>query len=303
MVNGAALNGVYVPLITPYLEDGSVAFDSVEGLTCHFLDKGVTGIVALATTSETSLLDRSEKTRLVDVCARVCSDQGAQLIIGAGTNDTKATIRAVERLADVPGVTAALCVVPYYLRPSQGGIIEHFKAVAAASPVPIILYNIPYRTGVLLEPDSLLEIAVTPNVIGVKHAVGAIDAGTLRILAESPPDFAVLGGDDMYLFPMALLGAFGAIAASAHVCTPRFVEMIECGVLGKVDEGRRHHEELLPVVTSCFAEPSPAVFKAVLHAQGLIPTPTVRSPLANASANALRHALDAVAAASFREDE
>lgn len=191
----------------------------------------------------------------------------------------------------------------YYLRPSQDGIIAHFKAVAAASPVPIVLYNIPYRTGVLLDPDSLLELADTSNLVGVKHAVGAIDAGTLRVLAEAPPDFAVLGGDDMYLFPMAVLGASGAIAASAHVCTARFVEMIECGVVGKVDEGRRHHEELLSVVTACFAEPSPAVFKAVLHAHGLIPTPIVRPPLTNASANALRLALDAVAAASFPQGE
>lgn len=276
-----------------------MAFDSVERLSCHFLDKGVAGIVALATTGEASLLEEAEKEQLIDICSRVCSDRGAQLIVGAGTNDTKATVRRVEGLAEVPGVTAALCVVPYYLRPSQGGIIAHFKAVAAASPVPIVLYNIPYRTGVLLEPDGLLELADTPNIVGVKHAVGAIDAGTLRVLAEAPPDFAILGGDDMYLFPMALLGASGAIAASAHVCTERFVEMIECGAVGKVDEGRRHHEELLPVVTACFAEPSPAVSKGVLHEQGLIPTPIVRPPFANASANALRRARDAVAAASF----
>jgi 4-hydroxy-tetrahydrodipicolinate synthase len=289
-----SLRGVYVPLVTPYEQDGSLALDSVERLAHRYLDEGPAGIVALATTGEASLLDDAEKQAIVDVCVGVCVDRGAHLIVGTGSNATGATITAVERLARVPGVTAALCVVPYYLRPSQRGIVQHFRSVAAASSVAIVIYNIPYRTGVLLEPDGLLELAQLPQVVGVKHAVGAIDTGTLRVLAQAPAGFSVLGGDDPYLFPMSLLGASGAIAASAHVCTQRFVDMIECGVAGKVAEGRLHHEALLPVVTACFAEPSPAVFKAVLHAQGVIPTPDVRPPLANASPGALANALDAV---------
>ena len=118
--------------------------------------------------------------------------------------------------------------------------------------------------------------------------MGGIDVGTLRVLAEAPPGFAVLGGDDPILFPLVLLGAAGAVAASAHVCTRRFVEMIECALAGKVDDGRAHHEALLPVVQACFAEPNPAVFKGVLAAQGLIATPDVRAPLANASARRRR---------------
>ena len=290
----ASLRGVYVPLVTPYEQDGSVALDSVERLANRYLDEGATGLVALATTGEASVLDDVEKKAIVDVCAGVCVDRAAHLIVGTGSNATGATIAAVEGLTRVPGVTAALCVVPYYLRPSQRGIVEHFRSVAAASPVPIVIYNIPYRTGVLLEPDGLLELTQVPNVVGVKHAVGSIDTGTLRVLAEAPVGFFVLGGDDPYLFPMSLLGASGAIAASAHVCTQRFVDMIECGVGGKVEEGRLHHEALLPVVTACFAEPSPAVFKAVLHAQGVIPTPDVRPPLTNATQGALASALDAV---------
>jgi 4-hydroxy-tetrahydrodipicolinate synthase len=289
-----SLRGVYVPLVTPYEQDGSLALDSVERLAHRYLDEGAAGIVALATTGEASLLDDAEKQAIIDVCVGVCVNRGAHLIVGTGSNATGATITAVERLARVPGVTAALCVVPYYLRPSQRGIVQHFRSVAAASSVAIVIYNIPYRTGVLLEPDGLLELAQLPQVVGVKHAVGAIDTGTLRVLAQAPAGFSVLGGDDPYLFPMSLLGASGAIAASAHVCTQRFVDMIECGVGGKVAEGRLHHEALLPVVTACFAEPSPAVFKAVLHAQGVIPTPDVRPPLANASPGALASALDAV---------
>lgn len=297
MTKPTGLRGVYVPLVTPYDADGSVAVDAVEGLANRVIDKGVAGIVALATTGETALLDQEERDRLIEATASVCADRGVQLIVGAGSNNTRETVEAVTALQRFQGVTAALCVVPYYLRPSQAGIVSHFKTIAEESPVPLILYNIPYRTGVLLEPDGLLELAHTANVMGVKHAVGSIDAGTLRVLAEAPPEFAILGGDDLYLFPLTLLGAAGAIAASAHVCTERFVNMIECGLAGKVEEGRRHHEALLPVVTACFAEPSPAIFKSVLHAQGLIPSSAVRGPLAGASPEAMARALDAIASA------
>jgi 4-hydroxy-tetrahydrodipicolinate synthase len=244
-----SLQGVYVPLVTPYDADGAVDRDAAERVAKHVIDQGVAGIVALATTGEMALLDEGEKRELVEMFTEVCARRGVTLIVGAGNNNTRETVKAVHSLDRFQDVTAALCVVPYYLRPSQAGILSHFKTIAAESPVPIILYNIPYRTGVLLEPDGLLELASTPNVIGVKHAVGSIDAGTLRILAEAPPDFAILGGDDLYLFPLTLLGASGAIAASAHVCTRRFVEMIECGIAGKVEDGRMHHEALLPVVT------------------------------------------------------
>lgn len=291
-----ALRGVYIPLVTPFAADGSVDLEAVEQLAVRALDAGVAGLVPLGTTGESPLLDSDEKHAVVDVCTRVARGRGAHVIVGAGTNSTRSTVSAVEGLAE-SGATAALCVVPYYLRPSQAGIVAHFEAVAAASPVPIVLYNIPSRTGQPLEPDSLLRLANTANVIGVKQSVGAVDVGTLRVLAEAPDDFAVLGGDDPILFPLVLLGGAGAVAASAHVCTRRYVEMIECGLAGKVDEGRAHHEALLPVARACFAEPNPAVFKGVLAAQGLIATPDVRAPLANASPAAVEAALEAITAA------
>lgn len=297
MADSPSLQGVYVPLVTPYDAEGAVDTAAAERVANHVIDQGVAGIVALATTGEMGLLDNDEKSQLVEVLTELCARRGVKLIVGAGTNNTRETVKAVHSLDRFQDVTAALCVVPYYLRPSQAGIVSHFKTVAAESPVPIILYNIPYRTGILLEPDGLLGLANTPNVVGVKHAVGGIDAGTLRVLAESPPDFAILGGDDLYLFPLTLLGAAGAIAASAHVCTRRFVEMIDCGIAGKVEDGRMHHEALLPVVTACFSEPSPAVFKAVLHAQGLLPTPSVRSPLADATPAGTTRALEVIASA------
>jgi 4-hydroxy-tetrahydrodipicolinate synthase len=292
------LRGVYVPLITPFASDGSVALDALEQLSNDYLDAGVAGLVPLGTTGESPFLDADEKHAVIATTASVCRERGGHLIVGAGTNSTRTTVAAVEALADVEGTTAALVVVPYYVRPSQAGIVAHFKQVAKLSPVPVVIYNIPVRTGRLLEPDGLLELANTPNICGVKQAVNGIDEGTLRVLAEAPHEFAVLGGDDPFLFPTVLMGGAGAICASAHLCTERFVAMIDCGLAGKVDEGRAHHEALLPLVAACFAEPNPAVFKAVLHAQGRIPTPDVRLPHVNASPGARDRALAAIDAAS-----
>jgi 4-hydroxy-tetrahydrodipicolinate synthase len=156
--------------------------------------------------------------------------------------------------------------------------VRHFQAVAARSPVPLIAYNIPYRTGRGLGAGALLELAATVNIAGVKQAVGCVDADTLRVLSESGDDFALLGGDDAFLFPLMLMGARGAIAASANLCTRRFVEMIECGLRHDVPAGRAHAEALLPLVRALFAEPSPAVIKALLHAQGRIPPPRCACP-------------------------
>jgi len=180
------------------------------------------------------------------------------------------------------------------VRPSEAGIVAHYRAFAEASPVPVVLYNIPYRTGRGIGAASILELARTPNIAGIKQAVGGIDADTLEVLANLPEGFSVLGGEDPYLYPTVLLGGTGAIAASAHVCTERFVAMIECGLAGKLDEGRAYEEALLPVVQACFAEPNPSVFKGVLHAQGRIPTPDLRLPLLTASTDSIDRTLAAI---------
>ena len=297
MTDGRLLEGVYVALVTPFASDGSVALDAVERLSHESLEAGCAGIVALGTTGESPALDADEQRAVIDLCARVCDERGGQLIVGAGTNSTAKTIAAVEALASTPALAATLIVVPYYVRPSEAGIIAHIQAVAAASPAPVVVYNIPIRTGRNLGPAGMLVLARHPNIVGVKQAVGALDTETLQILAGAPRDFAVLGGDDPFLLPTVLMGGAGAICASAHLCTERFVALTECGLAGKVDDGRVHAEALLPVTQTCFAEPNPSVFKGVLHAHGRIPTPDVRLPLIAASAGAVETALAAAAAA------
>jgi len=291
------LQGVYIPLVTPFAANGTVALDAVEALCHEYLEAGCAGIVALGTTGESSSLEPDEQVAVIARCAAVCDARGAQLIVGAGTNNTQKTVATVDSLRDVPSLAATLIVVPYYVRPSEAGIVEHFKAVAAASPVPVVIYNIPARTGRNLGPAGMLELARTPNITGVKQAQPALDAETLEILARAPRSFSVLGGEDTLLFPITLMGGAGTISAAAHVCTARFVAMIECGLAGKVEDGRAHAEILLPVVQAMFAEPNPSVFKGVLFEQGKIPTPDVRLPLVNASRPAVDRALEAIAAA------
>lgn len=286
-----------VPLVTPFAADGRVDLGSLRALAERALAAGAAGIVALATTGEPTSLDDGERAAVVAACSEVCADRGAVLVVGAGTNDTRTTIARHEALAGVPGVTASLAVVPYYVRPSEAAVVRHFQVVAERSPVPLIAYNIPYRTGRGLGAPALLELAATENVAGVKQAVGAIDADTLLVLAAARDRFALLGGDDAFLFPLTLMGAAGAIAASANVCTGQFCEMIARGLRGDAEGGRPLAEALLPLVQALFAEPSPAVIKAVLHAQGLIPTAAVRMPLAAATERAVERALRTVRAA------
>ena len=300
MATDANLRGLYVPVITPFAADGSVAIDALQRICREYLDAGAAGIVALGTTGESTALDHDEKRAVITACSDVCVERSAQLIVGAGTNSTRTTRQAVKELAGTPALVAALIVVPYYVRPSEPGVLEHFRAVAEVSPVPVVIYNIAIRTGRNLNAAGVVELARTPNFAGIKQAATGLDLDTLQLLRGTNPvdGFAVLGGEDPFLFPLVLMGGSGTICASAHVCTARFVEMIECGLAGKVDEGRAHAEALLPVTQTLFAEPNPAVFKGVLHAQGRIPTPDVRLPLVNASHDAVQHALDTIAAAS-----
>jgi 4-hydroxy-tetrahydrodipicolinate synthase len=294
MASDLHLHGVWVPLITPFDKSGAVDVDAIERLCGEYLADGVTGIVALGTTGEAPTLDAQEKRAVIEACSRVCAQRGAPLIVGTGTNDTRSTLAANAALAGVPAVVGALVVVPYYSRPSEAAIVAHYRAVAEASPVPVVAYNIPSRTGRGLSGASILELARIPNIAGIKQAVAALDADTLEVLAAAPAGFGLLGGDEAFAFPTVVMGGVGAIAAAAHLCTPRFVAMVECALAGKLEDGRAHAEALLPVIQAGFAEPNPAVFKGVLHAQGRIATPDVRMPLGNASPVAVDRCLAAV---------
>ncbi|MEU0485456.1 dihydrodipicolinate synthase family protein [Streptosporangium sp. NPDC006013] len=279
------LTGVYVPLITPFDAAGAVALTALEALAHEVLDAGASGVVALGTTAEPTSLTAAEQRGVVDVIARVCRERSARLVVGAGT------VEAVKALRGRSEVVAALSVVPPFLRPGEAGIVAHFAALAVASPVPLVVYHVPYRTGQHLSADAVRRLADLAGVAGIKYAVGGIDADAIELLADPPTGFAVLGGDDAFISPLLALGAHGGILASAHFATARFVELVDAWHAGATIRARTLGHHLAAMSSAMFAEPNPTVIKAVLHAQGRIPTAAVRLPLLPAGSGSVRAAL------------
>src|SRR5579862_9648282 len=287
----SSLRGLFVPLVTPFTDDGELATDALEKLAHGVIDAGAAGIVALGTTGEPATLTAAERHAVLDVVARACRERGTALIAGAGSNDTAGTARELRDLAAWPEVSAALAVVPYYTRPSEEGVVAHFTRLAADSPVPLVVYNIPYRTGRVLGVQTLLRLGCVPGIIGVKHAVGAVDQDTVLMMAGRPAGFAVLAGDDVFTSPLLALGAAGGILASAHLRTADFAELVAAWPTGRLEQARELGHRLAPLSAALFAEPNPAVIKGALHALGQIPSPAVRLPLLPAGQDAISAAL------------
>ncbi|WIM92640.1 dihydrodipicolinate synthase family protein [Actinoplanes oblitus] len=277
------LTGVFVPMITPFDACGAVAFDALERLAHEVLDAGATGLVALGTTGEPSALTAGERDGVVAVLSRVCAAHAAPLL---GPPDER--------------VSAALTLVPPFVRPGPRGVLAHFTALAATSPVPLVIYHVPPRTGQPLDAVTLRRIGALDRVIGIKYATGALDADVIALLADPPPGFAVLSGDDLFLSPLLALGAAGGILASAHLATDRFAALTRAWQTGDLDAARKLGHELTPLSAALFAEPNPTVIKAVLHARGRIPTPSVRLPLLSATAASRDAALRCLGAAGRR---
>jgi 4-hydroxy-tetrahydrodipicolinate synthase len=283
------LAGLYVPLITPFDESGAVAAGALESLAREVLDAGARGLVALGTTAEPGSLTEAERRLVTDVAARACRERGADLLVGA---HTAAELRL---LAGRPEVTAALSVVPPFTRPGEAGVLAHFARLAAGSPVPLVVYDVPYRTGQYLSAATLRALAAVPGVAGLKYAPGGINADTIALLASPPPDFAILGGDDPFISPLLALGAHGGILASAHLATGGFGALMARWAAGQAAAARDLGGRLSALSTALFAEPNPVVIKAALAAAGRIPTPAVRPPLLAAGPAATAAALSCAA--------
>lgn len=260
------LSGLYVPLITPFAADGSVALAALEQLAHDVLDGGAAGLVALGTTAEPSALSPAEQSAVLELLGRVTRDRSAQLIAGGQVTPESAT--------------AALTLVPPFVRPGEDGVVAYLASVARRSPVPLVVYHVPYRTAQPLSAGSLRRIAALPGVAGIKLAAGGIDADVIALMADPPPDFAVLGGDDVVISPLLALGAHGGILASAHLETQAYASLMSSW------QPKLGHR-LARLSAALFAEPNPTVVKAVLHAHGRIPTPDVRLPLLPAARESL----------------
>lgn len=272
----AQFEGIWLPLITPF-RGGEVDLAAAARLAAHFVGQGVHGLIVCGTTGEAATLSREEQTGLL---AAVIQAAGARcpVAMGVSGNDTRRVAETARHFAQLQPA-ALLVTAPYYTRPSQEGIRRHFEAVAAATARPIMLYNIPYRTGVNIEVATVAALARNPQFVAIKESGGNLNQ-LIDLLRETP--LRVLCGEDHLIFAACALGAHGAVAAAAHVRPELFVAMVERLRAGRIDEARRLHNDLLPMVRALFAEPNPAPIKALLAAQGWVEN-ELRLPMTRAS--------------------
>jgi 4-hydroxy-tetrahydrodipicolinate synthase len=283
------ISGLWLPIVTPF-NDGVVDFRSYERLIDHYLALGIDGLFPLGTTGESPTLDDAEIDELVErTVARVAGR--APVFVGVGGNATRKVEKALRRLERF-AFQGIVSVCPYYNRPSQDGLVAHFRAVAAATDRDVLIYNIPYRTAVNLSNDSLLELAEVRNIAGVKDSSGSLPQ-SLDLLARKPERFAVLTGEDALYFTMLANGADGGILAASHVRTEAFVEVKQRFEANDVAGARTAWAGLSSFVPSLFAEANPMPIKYLLWRQGLLASPECRLPLTRIS-DGLARRLDAL---------
>jgi 4-hydroxy-tetrahydrodipicolinate synthase len=275
----ATFSGVWLPIITPFV-DGEIDYAGYEKLIDHYLRAGVRGIIPLGTTGESPTIDEVEAETLVERTVAAVAGR-VPVLVGVSANDTRKAVKAVKRLGR-QSVQGILSVCPYYNRPSQDGMREHFTRIAEATDRPILIYNIPYRTGVNLTNETLLALAELPNIVGVKDSSGII-AQSLELLRLRPKGFSVLTGEDAYFYTMLAHGADGGILASSHVETGRFLAVHERMVANDHHGARAVWQGLETLVPLLFKEPNPTPIKHCLWRQGLIQSPECRLPLTRVS--------------------
>ncbi|MCS7176463.1 MAG: 4-hydroxy-tetrahydrodipicolinate synthase [Candidatus Kapabacteria bacterium] len=262
------LRGTLTALVTPFQRDGSVDWAALRRLVEFQLQAGVEGLVPVGSTGESATLSFEEK---VEIIARVVEWVGGRVpvVAGTGTNDTRTTIE-LTRQAHRVGADAALIVCPYYNKPTQQGLYEHFRAVAEAVPIPIVLYNVPGRTAVNMTAETQLRLAEEfPTVVATKEASANLEQ-VMEILRNAPPHFAVLAGDDMLALPMIVCGGVGVVSVIANYAPQQFGECIRSALAGEWERARTLHYALFPLMRLNFIESNPIPVKAALAMMGLI---------------------------------
>jgi 4-hydroxy-tetrahydrodipicolinate synthase len=267
MAKKVDLKGTGVAIITPFRKDGSVDFKSLEKLIEHLIKGKVEYIVALGTTGESATLSKEEKAAVTEHILDVV-DKRLPVILGVGGNNTAELVHSLEKL-DADRLTAVLSVSPYYNKPSQQGIYEHYRAVSAASPLPLILYNVPGRTSSNITADTTLRIANDfDNILGVKEASGNMSQ-IMYIIKHRPKDFLVISGDDLVTLPIIASGGDGVISVIANAWPKDFSEMTRQALKGNFVEARKLHYKLTDITEMIFADGSPGGIKAALEIMGI----------------------------------
>jgi len=271
--------GTGIALITPFKQDHSVDVEALDKIVNHVIDNGADFLVVLGTTSEAPTLTAEEKKLVINTILKTNNNR-LPVLLGMGGNNTQAVIEAV-RSQDFTGIQGILSVVPYYNKPNQRGMKAHFEAIADASPVPVVVYNVPGRVGVNLQAATCVDLAKHPNIIAVKEASGNLQQ-IMEILRDKPADFDVLSGDDGITQPLMALGAQGVISVAANAYTKPFSRMMHTMKEGRTDEALRLHYAMLKMNQLIFADGNPAGIKCLMSHIGLCEN-VLRLPLVKAN--------------------
>jgi 4-hydroxy-tetrahydrodipicolinate synthase len=294
------LAGTFTALITPLKDDGAVDYDGWRRLIEFQLEEGVAGLVPLGTTGETPTLDDDEEERLIKIAVGTVKGK-VPLVVGAGSNATKSMLFYTKRAKDL-GADAVLIATPYYNKPNDSGLLKHFEAAASAG-IPVVVYNIPGRTGRNIPAALMKELMRMPQIIGVKEASGDINqiGEIIGIASKIRPGFQVISGDDGLTLPVMALGGTGVVSVVSNLIPRAMTAFTDALARGDYAEGRRRHFELLPLFRAAFVETNPVPIKAAMNMAGL-PAGPVRlplGPLSAASESLLRETLAGPAGASL----
>ena len=268
---------VITAMVTPMEKGGAIDYDGVESLAAHLISSGSDALLVAGTTGESPCLTNEEEIELVNSVKRAVANK-AKIILGAGSNSTASAIE-YSKFAQKEGVDAILSVVPYYNKPNQRGMVEHFSAIAKSVDLPIIIYNIPGRTGVNILPETVAYLANTfKNIVGIKQSFADMDKITeLKMLC--PEDFIIYSGDDSLTLPMLSIGAHGVISVASHLFGAEIKSMIRNFKSGEIIAAQNMHKKLYPIFKELFTAPNPIPVKSLLGYEKLI-NEYVRSPLA-----------------------
>ena len=257
--------GLGIALVTPFTSDGQVDYKSLKRLVEYQIDNGADFLCILATTGETPCLTQDEK----DKITQLVKDGRLPILKGCGGNNTAAVVEEL-RTADWSGIDGILSVCPYYNKPSQEGLYQHFKAIAEASPLPVVLYNVPGRTGINLKPETTVRLANDcENIVAVKEASGSLEQVD-EIIKNKPQRFDVLSGDDALTFSMVASGAAGVISVIGNALPKEFSRMIRLEFQGEYEPARKIHHMFTELYSLLFVDGNPAGVKALLHEMGFI---------------------------------
>ena len=293
MSKNSKFKGTGVAIVTPFNKDNSIDYKSLNKLVDFIIKGGVEYVVVLGTTGESVTLSKEEKQSVVThVIENV--NRRVPIVLGLGGNNTQEILSAFKKSSDFNNIDAILSVSPYYNKPNQRGIYQHYKAIAEASPLPIVLYNVPGRTASNVTADTTIKLATDfKNIIAVKEASGNLEQ-CMKIIKHRPKDFLVISGDDMLTLPMIASGADGVISVVANAFPKDFSEMTRQILAGNVKEAQKLHYKLTDIIEQLFADGNPAGIKAVLEMLKIC-SPTVRLPLVNvnkATQNALKEMVE-----------